>query len=237
MECMLKIEDLKVSYGNIRALKGISLHINAGEVVALIGANGAGKTTLMRTIMGLIKPESGSIQFMGREIAGTETKKIVQSGLALSPEGRKIFPELSTRDNLALGGYFLKDSEVQEEIEKQYEIFPVLREREKQMAGTMSGGEQQMLAVARALMSRPKMLLLDEPSLGLAPLLVSEIFSLVEKIRAAGTTVLLVEQNARMALKNSDRGYVLETGNIALEGSSSELLGSEIVREAYLGGL
>lgn len=237
MECMLKIEDLKVSYGNIRALKGISLHINAGEVVALIGANGAGKTTLMRTIMGLIKPESGSIQFMGREIAGTETKKIVQSGLALSPEGRKIFPELSTRDNLALGGYFLKDSEVQEEIEKQYEIFPVLREREKQMAGTMSGGEQQMLAVARALMSRPKMLLLDEPSLGLAPLLVSEIFSLVDKIRAAGTTVLLVEQNARMALKNSDRGYVLETGNIALEGSSSELLGSEIVREAYLGGL
>ncbi len=237
MGSLLEVENLRVNYDHIRALKGISLHIDEGEVVALIGANGAGKTTLMRTIMGLIKPVSGSIRFKGQEIAGAETKKIVQSGLALAPEGRRIFPELTTRDNLALGGYFLRDADLQQEIEKQYEIFPILREREKQMAGTMSGGEQQMLAVARALMSRPTMLLLDEPSLGLAPLLVSEIFALIEQIRASGTTVLLVEQNARMALKNSDRGYVLETGTIAMEGSSAELLGSAVVREAYLGGL
>lgn len=232
----LNIDSIHVSYGNIKALKGISLCVDKGEIVTLIGSNGAGKTTTMRAIMGLTPVSQGKIEFDGSDITNKDTQKIVQKGIGLSPEGRQVFPEMTTLKNLMLGGFTRTKEENEEELKVVHELFPRLKEREKQPAGTLSGGEQQMLAVARALMSRPKLLLLDEPSMGLAPLMVREIFSLIERIREMGTSVLLVEQNARMALKISDRGYVIETGTIAVEGRSSELLASPTVQKVYLGG-
>jgi branched-chain amino acid transport system ATP-binding protein len=234
---MLKIENLKVRYGMIEAIKGISFEINDGEIVALIGANGAGKTTTMHAISGLLKPAEGSITLDGVDLIKTPSSKIISMGLAQVPEGRRVFAQQSVADNLALGAYSRKDKEgIQKDLEHVYELFPRLKEREKQLAGTLSGGEQQMLAMARALMSHPKIMLLDEPSMGLSPLLVKEIFRIIEDINKQGTTVLLVEQNAKMALAIADRAYVLETGKITLEGTGAELAASEQVRKAYLGG-
>ncbi|NLH62810.1 MAG: ABC transporter ATP-binding protein [Erysipelotrichaceae bacterium] len=234
---MLKIENLKVRYGMIEAIKGISFEINDGEIVALIGANGAGKTTTMHAISGLLKPAEGSIKLDGVDLIKTPSSKIISMGLAQVPEGRRVFAQQSVADNLALGAYSRKDKEgIQKDLEHVYELFPRLKEREKQLAGTLSGGEQQMLAMARALMSHPKIMLLDEPSMGLSPLLVKEIFRIIEDINKQGTTVLLVEQNAKMALAIADRAYVLETGKITLEGTGAELAASEQVRKAYLGG-
>lgn len=232
---LLKVENLAVNYGSIQALKGISFEVHRGEIVSLIGANGAGKTTTMHTVAGLKTAGGGSIRFEGTDITRTPAQNRVRSGIVLSPEGRQVFPEFSVRDNLMMGGYIYKDRENIKELEKVYELFPRLKEREGQPAGTLSGGEQQMLAVARALMTRPKLMMLDEPSMGLAPLIVKEIFALIERIRETGITVLLVEQNARVALKISDRAYVLETGNVVLSGSAKELLSSEAVQKAYLG--
>lgn len=232
---LLEIKSLVVNYGNIHALKGISLHVAKGEIVTLIGANGAGKSTTLRTIMGLKSASSGSIIFEGESILNKETQHIVKRGLCLSPEGRQVFPEMTTLTNLMMGGYLRTNEENMEELEVMFKLFPVLKARAKQYAGTLSGGEQQMLAVARALMGHPRLLLLDEPSLGLAPMLVKEIFDLIERIRELGTSVLLVEQNAKMALRISDRGYVIETGRVALEGDSQELLNSERVKSVYLG--
>lgn len=234
---MLKIENLKVRYGMIEAIKGISFEINDGEIVALIGANGAGKTTTMHAISGLLKPAEGSITLDGVDLIKTPSSKIISMGLAQVPEGRRVFAQQSVADNLALGAYSRKDKEgIQKDLEHVYELFSRLKEREKQLAGTLSGGEQQMLAMARALMSHPKIMLLDEPSMGLSPLLVKEIFRIIEDINKQGTTVLLVEQNAKMALAIADRAYVLETGKITLEGTGAELAASEQVRKAYLGG-
>jgi branched-chain amino acid transport system ATP-binding protein len=234
---MLKIENLKVRYGMIEAIKGISFEINDGEIVALIGANGAGKTTTMHAISGLLKPAEGSITLDGVDLIKTPSSKIISMGLAQVPEGRRVFAQQSVADNLALGAYSRKDKEgIQKDLEHVYELFPRLKEREKQLAGTLSGGEQQMLAMGRALMSHPKIMLLDEPSMGLSPLLVKEIFRIIEDINKQGTTVLLVEQNAKMALAIADRAYVLETGKITLEGTGAELAASEQVRKAYLGG-
>ena len=232
---MLKVENLCVNYGMIEAVKGISFDVKDGEIVALIGANGAGKTTTMHTISGLIKAHSGSINLDGVELTKLPPHKIVSLGLVQCPEGRRIFHQQTVEENLLLGSYLRKDN-LDEDFKHVYELFPRLLERKKQLAGTLSGGEQQMLAMARALMSKPKVLLLDEPSMGLSPLLVKEIFSIIKEINKSGTTVLLVEQNAKMALEIADRAYVIETGKIVLEGTGKELASSEKVQKAYLGG-
>ena len=233
---MLKIENLHVSYGGIQALRGISLEVPDGKIVTLIGANGAGKSTTLRTITGLVKAASGSIQWNGEELLGKSIDKIVTSGIAMSPEGRRVFPDMTVLENLKIGAYLRKDKEgVAKDLQWVYDLFPRLKEREWQLAGTLSGGEQQMLAVGRALMSRPKLLLLDEPSLGLAPLVVQDIFSIIREINRQGVTVLLIEQNANMALKIADLAYVLETGRITMSGTGAELLANEKVKEAYLG--
>jgi len=233
---MLTLENISVSYGAIRALKGVSMHVEQGEVVTLIGANGAGKTTTLRTITGLLSPSEGRILFEGQEISGKPTHKLVARGISMSPEGRGVFANLTVRENLLMGAYLKKNkAEIDEDLERGFRMFPRLKERESQKAGTLSGGEQQMLAMARALMSRPRLLLLDEPSLGLAPLVVHTIFEAIEEIRAKGTTILLVEQNAHAALKHSDRAYVLETGRIVMEGPSKELAADPRIKEAYLG--
>ncbi|MEH7011135.1 ABC transporter ATP-binding protein [Neobacillus niacini] len=234
---MLKIEDINVYYGNIHALKGVSLDINEGEIVTLIGANGAGKSTLLKTISGLLKPKNGTIMFEGQSISGKVAQAIVKQGLSQVPEGRRVFANMSVEENLELGAYLRKDKQgIKEDFEKVYNLFPRLLERRKQLSGTLSGGEQQMLAMGRALMARPKLLLLDEPSMGLAPLLVKTIFRIIEEINKSGTTILLVEQNANMALSIADRAYVIETGKIVLSGSSDELNQSDQIRMAYLGG-
>ena len=233
---MLKIENLQVSYGGIQALRGISLEVPDGKIVTLIGANGAGKSTTLRTITGLVKAASGSILWNGEELLGKSIDKIIGAGIALSPEGRRVFADMSVLENLRIGAYLRKDKEgIEEDIRWVYSLFPRLEERSWQLAGTLSGGEQQMLAVGRALMSRPKLMMLDEPSLGLAPLVVQDIFSIIGEINKQGVTVLLIEQNANMALKIADLAYVLETGNITMSGTGAELLADERVREAYLG--
>ena len=233
---MLEIKDLEVHYGVIRAIKGISFEVNQGEVIALIGANGAGKTTTLHTITGLIRPSSGKIIFDGKDITKTPAHKIVSMGMAHVPEGRRIFQQLTVLENLKLGAYTRKNSaEIADSLKMVYERFPRLEERKNQVAGTLSGGEQQMLAMGRALMSKPRIILMDEPSMGLSPLLVSEIFDIIKVIRESGTTVLLVEQNAQKALSIADRAYVLETGAISLSGKASDLINDESVRKAYLG--
>ncbi|TFG93117.1 MAG: ABC transporter ATP-binding protein [Candidatus Atribacteria bacterium] len=233
---MLKINDLNVFFGGIHALKGISFDVPKGKIITLIGANGAGKSTTLRTICGLIKPRGGKIKFDNKEITNIPTDKIVKKGIALIPEGRKIFPNLTVQENLSLGAFARTDkNETVKDFEWVYELFPRIKERLWQKGGTLSGGEQQMLAVARGLMSRPKLLMLDEPSLGLAPLLVKEIFDIIQRIHQEGMTVLLVEQNAFAALKIADYAYVLETGKVVLEGSGEELLKDEGVKKAYLG--
>ena len=233
---MLSIENLQVYYGVINAIKGISFEVNAGEIIALIGANGAGKTTILHTITGLVSPKSGSIVFEGRDLIKTPAHKIVSLGMAHVPEGRRIFQQLTVYENLKLGAFTLNDSkQIEKNLAYVYEHFPRLKERKNQVAGTLSGGEQQMLAMGRALMSNPKILLMDEPSMGLSPLLVGEIFSIIGEVSADGTTVLLVEQNAKKALSIADRAYVLETGKIALEGKASDLINDEKVKKAYLG--
>ncbi|HCF05969.1 MAG: transporter related [Desulfomicrobiaceae bacterium] len=234
---MLKVTDLHVSYGGIHALQGISLEAPAGKIVTLIGANGAGKSSTLRAIAGLIKSKTGSITYEGEELTTLDPAAIVRRGIALSPEGRRIFPHLSVRENLLLGAYSRRDSAgIARDMEWVFDLFPRLRERSEQKGGTLSGGEQQMLAVARALMSRPQVLMLDEPSLGLAPLLVKDVFSIIERINAEGRTVLLVEQNAFAALKIAHYAYVLETGRITLHGTGEELLADQRVIQAYLGG-
>ena len=232
---MLELQDLQVSYGGIRALKGVSIQVNEGEIVSLIGANGAGKSTTLRAISGLERAQSGKILYNGEDITGKPSKYMVQNGLILVPEGRLIFPDMTVLENLKIGAYLRNDRDVEADIQRMYSLFPRLKERAWQMAGTLSGGEQQMLAVGRALMSKPKLLMMDEPSLGLAPLVVKDIFSIIRTIRDSGVTVLLIEQNANAALKVADRGYVLETGRITLEGSGRELLRNPAVRAAYLG--
>ena len=233
---MLKIENLSVSYGGIQALRGISLEVPDGKIVTLIGANGAGKSTTLRTVTGLVKASSGSIRWNGEELLGKSIDKIVGAGIAMSPEGRRVFADMSVLENLRIGAYLRNDKAgVEEDIQWVYHLFPRLEERSWQLAGTLSGGEQQMLAVGRALMSRPKLMMLDEPSLGLAPLVVQDIFSIIREINKQGVTVLLIEQNANMALKIADLAYVLETGNITMSGTGAELLANEKVREAYLG--
>ncbi len=233
---MLKIQDLHVAYGGIQALRGISLEVPDGKIVTLIGANGAGKSTTLRTITGLVKAQSGSILWNGEELLGKSVDKIISLGLAMSPEGRRVFPDLTVMENLKLGAYLRRDKAgIAKDIEWVFYLFPRLQERSWQMGGTLSGGEQQMLAVGRALMSRPKLMMLDEPSLGLAPLVVQDIFSIIREINQQGVTVLLIEQNANMALKIADLAYVLETGNITMSGTGQELLEDEKVREAYLG--
>jgi len=233
---LLKLDNVKTYYGNIRALKGISLEVNEGEIVCLIGGNGAGKSTTLMTISGVLNPEEGDVLYQGRSIAGLRPDYIVQMGICQVPEGRMIFPLLTVNENLDLGAYLRKDRDgIKEDIERVFELFPVLRERGKQAGGTLSGGEQQMLAIGRALMARPKLLLLDEPSLGLAPILVDTIFDIIRQINEQGTTILLVEQNAQLALQFSHRGYVIETGMIALADTSAALLNNEQVKKAYLG--
>ena len=231
---ILSIQDLVVNYGAIRALKGISLTVEEGEIITLIGANGAGKTSTMNAIMGIIPKAGGTVSFNGEDISKSDTATIVKKGVILAPEGRQIFPDFTVKDNLLLGGYNNSPEENFKEMEVVFTIFPVLKDRIKQMAGTLSGGEQQMLAVGRAYMARPKLLMLDEPSLGLAPLLIQEIFRMIQRIRDMGVTILLVEQNARMALKISDRGYVMESGKIAYADTAANLLRSDAVIKAYL---
>ena len=233
---MLKVRDLVVAYGGIEALKGISVDVPDGKIVTLIGANGAGKSTLLRTIMGLVKPLSGEIEYNDESIKGLNSQRIVSRGITLVPEGRRVFPNLTVLENLRIGAYLRKDEDgIANDIKRIYELFPRLEERHWQMAGTLSGGEQQMLALGRALMSRPKLIMMDEPSLGLAPLVIKDIFNIIRRINESGTTVLLVEQNANMALKVAHHAYVLETGNIKMEGSGKELLENEEIKEAYLG--
>lgn len=237
MGTMLTINDINVFYGAIHAIKGVSLEVNEGEIVTLIGANGAGKSTILRTISGLLKPKTGSIQFEGQEIAGMPAHEIVKTGISQVPEGRRIFAEMTVLENLELGAFTRKDKDgIKADMELVFDRFPRLKERIGQLAGTLSGGEQQMLAMGRALMSRPRLLLLDEPSMGLAPLLIKEIFAIIQDINKTGTTVLLVEQNANMALSIAHRAYVLETGRITLSGDAKELAVSDEVRKAYLGG-
>lgn len=231
---MLKVNDLKVNYGGIEAVKGISFEVPEKSIVTLIGANGAGKSTTLRSIVSLVKPASGKIEFMGENITGKETNEIVSRGITLVPEGRKIFPDLTVLENLKIGAYMRKD-DLTDDLNWVYDLFPRLRERHWQAGGTLSGGEQQMLAVARALMSRPKLIMMDEPSLGLAPLIVQGIFDIIKEISRQGVTILLIEQNANMALRTADIGYVMETGNITMTGSGAELLANEEVRAAYLG--
>lgn len=234
---MLEIRDLEVHFGVIRALKGISLEVRDGEIVTLLGANGAGKTTTLRTASGLKKPTSGSVLFEGRDITGTTAIERVHMGISHVPEGRRVFSTMTVLENLELGAYHRKDRNgISRDLMKVYELFPILYDRRKQAAGTLSGGEQQMLAIGRALMSRPRLLLLDEPSMGLAPILVQEIFSIITDINREGTTILLVEQNASMALQIANRAYVMETGSIVLKGTGSELMQSEEIKKAYLGG-
>lgn len=233
---LLEIKDLEVNYGVIKAIKGVSFDVNEGEIIALIGANGAGKTTILHTITGLIQAKKGSIVFDGKELTKTPPHKIVSMGMAHVPEGRRIFQQLSVLENLKLGAYTRKDkSEIASTFKMVYERFPRLEERKNQVAGTLSGGEQQMLAMGRALMSKPRIILMDEPSMGLSPLLVSEIFDIIKVINESGTTVLLVEQNAKKALSIADRAYVLETGNITLSGDAKDLINDESVKKAYLG--
>ena len=233
---MLTLDNVSVNYGAIEALTGISMHVEAGEVVTLIGANGAGKTTTLRTITGLLEPREGKISFEGEDISGRATHRLVAKGISMSPEGRGVFANLSVRENLQMGAYLKKDKRaIAAEMERVFQMFPRLKERESQKAGTLSGGEQQMLAIGRSLMSQPRLLLLDEPSLGLAPLVVHTIFEAIDEIKSKGTTILLVEQNAHAALKHSDRAYVLETGRIVMEGPSAELAADPGIKEAYLG--
>ena len=233
---MLEVRDLEVYYGVIKAIKGISFDVNEGEIIALIGANGAGKTTILHTVTGLISPKHGSITFEGHNLVKTPPHKIVSLGMAHVPEGRRVFAQLSVLENLKLGAYTRRDSaEIAESLKMVYERFPRLEERKNQLAGTLSGGEQQMLAMGRALMSKPKIILMDEPSMGLSPILVSEICDIIRSISEAGTTVFLVEQNAKKALAIADRAYVLETGNITLEGKASDLANNDSVKKAYLG--
>ncbi len=234
---MLEINDINVYYGAIHAIKGVSLNVHEGEIVTLIGANGAGKSTTLRTISGLLKPKTGTIKFLNKDISGMPANKIVREGISQVPEGRKIFAEMTVMENLELGAFIREDkAEIEKDFKMVFGRFPRLEERKLQMAGTLSGGEQQMLAMGRALMSRPKLLLLDEPSMGLAPLLIREIFSIIVDINKTGTTVLLVEQNANMALSIANRAYVLETGRITISGDAKELAASEDIRKAYLGG-
>ncbi len=233
---MLRLQGVEAWYGSIQALKGISLEVHEGEVVSLIGSNGAGKTTTMKTIHGLMRPKAGTLEFMGRDATKLKTEELVRMGMAQSPEGRRVFPRMSVLENLEMGAFQRDDhDEIQADIQKVYGMFPRLEERKDQKAGLMSGGEQQMLAMGRALMARPKLLLLDEPSMGLAPLVIQQIFDIIVEINKAGTTVLLVEQNANVALAISHRAYVLETGEVVLSGSGQELLASDEVRKAYLG--
>ena len=235
MEEMLKVEDLNVCYGAIHAVKGVSFQVNRGEIVTLIGANGAGKSTTLRTVSGLLRSKGGSIKFRGENISRLPSHKIVERGLAQVPEGRRIFQQMSVQENLEMGAY-TRGSETEADLEAVYGRFPRLRERRRQTAGTLSGGEQQMLAIGRALMSRPCLLMLDEPSMGLAPILVEQIFDIIRELHQSGTTILLVEQNAQMALSVADRAYVMETGKISLSGTGRELSESDAVRKAYLGG-
>ena len=237
MTIMLKVDDLSVHYGVIQAVKNVSFEVNEGEVVSLIGANGAGKTSILRTISGLVRPSGGKIEFLGQEIQKAPARKIVASGLSQVPEGRHVFSGLTVMENLEMGAFLHKDrDENQKNLKKVFDRFPRLEERKNQDAATLSGGEQQMLAMGRALMSKPKLLLLDEPSMGLAPIFIQEIFDIIQDIQKQGTTVLLIEQNAQKALSIADRGYVLETGKIVLSGTGQELLASDEVRKAYLGG-
>ncbi|MBP3539408.1 MAG: ABC transporter ATP-binding protein [Oscillospiraceae bacterium] len=231
---MLSVKDLQVNYGGIEAVKGISFSVEEGKIVTLIGANGAGKSTTLKAIAGLVKPASGSIVFNGEELTGIDTTRIVSKGITLVPEGRRVFADLTVLENIKIGAY-LRNDDLNADIEWVYDLFPRLKERSWQLAGTLSGGEQQMLAVARALMSRPKVIMMDEPSLGLAPLVVKGIFDIIRKINEQGVTVLLIEQNANMALKIADYAYVLETGRISLSGTGAELLANEQVKKAYLG--
>ena len=233
---MLKVDNINVYYGAIHAIKGISFHVDEGEVVTLIGANGAGKSTTLQTISGLLRSRTGSVEFMGENISRLPPHKIIERGLAQVPEGRRIFLQMTVMENLEMGAYTRRDGSQAAELEKVFDQFPRLAERRKQIAGTLSGGEQQMLAIGRALMSQPKLLMLDEPSMGLAPILVEQIFDIIRRLHEKGTTILLVEQNAQMALSVADRAYVLETGSISLSGTGAELLESDEVRKAYLGG-
>ena len=235
-ETLLSVKDLRVNFGAIKVLHGISFDINKGEIVTLIGANGAGKATTLNAISGLVKPAEGSVVFKGEQIAGVKSHQIVAKGMALCPKGRRVFAQMSVAENLEMGGYTRSDAENKETIEIVYEHFPRLKERERQLAGTLSGGEQQMLAMGRALMSKPDLMMLDEPSMGLAPILVQEIFDIIKELNQAGTTILLVEQNANMALSIADRAYVLELGVIKKTGTGAELLVDDDVRKAYLGG-
>ncbi len=234
MSNILEVKDLNVSYGGIKAVKDISFAVPKGEVVTLIGANGAGKSSTLRSIVGLVKPESGSILLKGEELAGVPTEQIVTKGITLVPEGRRVFPDMTVAENLKIGAYMRKDS-LDADMNWVYDLFPRLKERSWQLAGTLSGGEQQMLAMGRALMSHPKIILMDEPSMGLSPIFVNEIFDIIREVSEGGTTVLLVEQNAKKALSIADRGYVLETGNIVLEGDAKMLLDNDQVKKAYLG--
>lgn len=234
---LLEVKDLVVSYGGIEALKGISFSVDEGQIVTLIGANGAGKSTTLRAITGIVPVKSGTILYNGEDITGMDTQKVVERGIALVPEGRRVFANLTVLENLKIGAYLRKDTaQIQKDIEYIYKLFPRLEERSWQLAGTLSGGEQQMLAIGRALMCKPKMLLLDEPSMGLSPLLVQEIFSIIHDVNQSGVTILLVEQNAKMALEIANRAYVLETGSIVMSGDAHELANNDQVRKAYLGG-
>ena len=233
---LLKVDDIHVYYGSIHAVKGVSFQVNEGEIVTLIGANGAGKSTVLNTVSGLLHPRGGSVSFMDQDLKGVAPHKVVERGLAQVPEGRRIFLQMTVEENLEMGAYTQPNSAVEPGIADVYQRFPRLQERRRQVAGTLSGGEQQMLAMGRALMSKPRLLMLDEPSMGLAPLLVEQIFDIIRELHAAGTTILLVEQNAQMALSVADRGYVLETGRIVSTGTGAELLKDESVKKAYLGG-
>lgn len=233
---MLNVNDINVYYGAIHAIKGVSFQVNDGEVVTLIGANGAGKSTILNTVCGLLHTRTGSIEFLGKNLAGVPAHKIVELGMAHVPEGRRVFQQMTVEENLEMGAYTQPRSSVDSHLERVYEQFPRLKERRRQVAGTLSGGEQQMLAMGRGLMSNPRLLMLDEPSMGLAPILVDQIFDIIKRLHQAGTTILLVEQNARMALSVADRGYVLETGKIVATGTGDELLRDEAVKKAYLGG-
>ncbi len=235
MTAMLEVTDLEVSYGKIKAVKGISFTVDEGEVVSLIGTNGAGKTTTLRTISGLLRPSAGTIRFQGKDISATPAHQIVSLGIAQSPEGRRIFPRLTVRENLLLGAFSRKDRGVNADLDAAFKLFPILEERSNQPAGTFSGGEQQMLAMGRAMMSRPKLLMLDEPSMGLSPIMMKRIMTTVTTLQKSGTTILLVEQNAQAALRRASKGYVLEVGGIVLSGTGQELLTSDEVRKAYLG--
>ncbi|CEE02545.1 MULTISPECIES: ABC transporter ATP-binding protein [Bacillaceae] len=235
---MLKVEGIDVFYGNIQALKNVSLTVEEKEIVTLIGANGAGKTTLLKTLSGLLRPTAGTIQYLGESIRVKPVQSIVKAGISHVPEGRRVFANMTVEENLDLGAYLRKDKKgIKQDLDKVFSLFPILHERRNQLSGTLSGGEQQMLAIGRALMAKPKLLLLDEPSMGLAPLLVKQIFNIIQEINKDGTTILLVEQNAHMALSIANRAYVIETGSVVLSGNASEMQNSEKVKEAYLGGI